>query len=468
MNVTAAIPASPGKKRSGDFQVWTSALLTLIIVSLLAGVAAIFHIPVGLVPLLLPIAMAFWIIIRAVKHNRGLFQSLGARALFGNLFVTFLLFSPILPIVTLGLFFGTFVSYSLNRCVDRLNEWSAPAIVSVQTEKKIEQTVKELMKRNLPWWYAPALWLHVVPEYATQVRIEVQTITEIINISTPQPWRVRATAGALKFFLQSLSIASTTWCALLLLQLFFGLFGRRLLSQHGSIRIILCRDEDTASPALQKFETNASTGLSVKLRHEETLFVRSSDLPTGAVPDVSFRFSGGASFARLLYKLVMMSRITTEHGEEVVFHASAGAQYISVRLEQGQQVVVDPHALVAFSNSVHFQRHWDFNIAVVGLHHIFYLIAEGPGLVVLRAKGEPLIMKEACEMPALPMERILAFDARASFHVLASAGVLNYVLSPSALKADKGDLFVAGPVDALQRSVFAKLWKFIKHCYFPI
>jgi hypothetical protein len=468
MNMTAAIQVSPRETPRGESKVWKMAIFSLFVASLLAGLAAIFHIPLSLFPLLLPLAGVFWIFKRAVKHNRGLLKLLGARALVRNLLATLVLLLPMLPLVVPGLLGGIFVSSSLNRCVENLNEWSAPSMISVQTKKSVEQPVKQRIKRILPWWYAPAVWLHLADDYATQVRVEVQTITETINQATPKPWLVRALAGALKFFLQSLSIASFTWCALLFLQLFFGLFGRRLLSQHGALKIALCRDHGVGQTTSQKSETDASASLRIKLRPNETLYVRSSDLPTGAVPDVSFRLKDGAFVARFLYKLVMLSRVTSANGDEIAFHASAGAQYISVRLEQGQQVTVNPHALAAYSNSVHFQRHWDFNVAVVGLHHIFYLIAEGPGLIVLRANGGSIITTNASDMPALPIERLLLFDARASFHALASDGALNYVLSPCVLKADEGNIFVAGPVASHRESVFGKLGRFIKHCYLPI
>jgi hypothetical protein len=215
-------------------------------------------------------------------------------------------------------------------------------------------------------------------------------------------------------------------------------------------------------------ETEHSCSLSVQIGPKETLFVKPSDLPAGAVPDVSLRLHDGAIVARLLYQLFVMSRVVDIDGSGLVFHAPNGGQYISVMLSEGQTVAVDPHSLAAYTSSVHFDRHWDFNIAVVGLDRIFYLLAKGPGMLVMRCNGGPVISTDAEEMPSVPMERMLLFDAKSSFRALASDGALNHILSACVLKPERGGIFVAGPVSAHHHTGLGRLWKFIKHCYVPI
>ena len=71
------------------------------------------------------------------------------------------------------------------------------------------------------------------------------------------------------------------------------------------------------------------------------------------------------------------------------------------------------------------------------------------------------------ELPVLPMEKLLLFDARTSFRALASDGALNHIISPCSVKPESGGLFVAGPA-AASVSRLGMFWRFIKHCYFPI
>lgn len=448
---------------------WKRALAVLAILSIIAGALAIFHIPLNLLLFATPVFGVFLLLKKLRQHNRISFREVGAKRMIWSLVKAFVALIPLSVIVAPGLLIGSLASNYLNRGIDRLSEWSGPAPVQVEILRNITQSVEERVKRHLPWWYGPAVYIGLADDYMTMVRTEVVTISETISQMASRPWYIRGVAGSLKFLLQALSLASFTWAGLLVIQLFLGLWGRSLIcGQLISIQLYRGESEMDGETTAPASKISFSAKLPIDLTTGETLFVRRTEQPAGAVPDVSFRFKGGALVARAFYGLVCMNRIPADLPEPVVFLAPGSFNYVSVKVRDGQELVVDPEALVAFSDSIRFVRHWEFNLAVVGLHHVRFLIAKGPGQMILKCDGRPTIPKNPRDLPKSPMHRLILFDADSVFRPEAAEGFFNYLMSPCAVKVDKGLNFVASPTSTVKTGRIQNLWTFIKQCYVPI
>lgn len=450
-------------------------LFRMVFVSAAIGLAAAFHIPIQL---LLMISAGF-IIIRLVfkffKDNRRLAREVGSRRLLKAMFVSAIVFAPFILILFPGFWLGSQINHWTNRGIDMVTVMSAPQIISEQVQKRIERQVEERIRRNLPWWYQPAIWVGAADDYATQVKTEIEIVMETVDRAQAKPFIIRAGSGVLKAGLLAIGIYSFAWVTILFMRTYGALFGRVLVASKppvilGSVdpekkkKRRRRRSRPVSGPLIE-----SGSQINITLEKGEQLFVRRADLPGNAPPDWSLRWRGGSLLMRLRKGLFSMDRVEgSSDARSLPFRGQGGSQYVSIILSDEQEVIVNPDRLSGFSDSVRFYCHWDFNMAMLALQHPVSLIANGPGRLILKSPGAPTSHQNALGAAAVSLKDLMLFGRDARFEIEASKGLHNYFASGCLVKPISGQLFVTMPGQPGKVSFFRNFWRLIKQVYLPI
>lgn len=168
---------------------------------------------------------------------------------------------------------------------------------------------------------------------------------------------------------------------------------------------------------------------------------------------------------RFRWGLLSLDQVTAT---DTTFRAAGGDQYVSAMLAENQEVVVNPARLIAFSDSVRFRTHRDFNLAMLALHHVSSLVACGPGRLVLKCPGAPGVFRSASEASAVSMGNVMLYGQNVRFQIEASGGIQNYFFSGCNVRPISGDLFVTSPGMPTKVSFRHVIGNLIKQVYLPI
>ena len=448
-------------------------LIRLVLISASIGLLAAFHVPIQLILQISAGLVLLFLLGKFIKDNSRLARKVGPRRLLKAMLISAIVFLPFVLLLWPGYWIGGQISHYSNKGISMLQVWSAPDIISAKIQKQINRQVEERIKRNLPWWYTPAVWVGAVDDYATQMKIEAEIVMETINSAKPKPVHVRAFAGILKAALLAIGIYSTAWVAILFGRTYGSLFGRVLVASDPPVifgsgnpgRLRKKRkNRQLAGPLIE-----SGLQVNLKLQDGEKLYVRRTDLPGNSPPDWKPCWRSGCLFMRLRKGLFSMDRVVgTKDPRDYPFRAHSGFQYASIILVEGQEVVVNPVHLSGFSDTILFRSHWDFNMAMLALHHPISLVARGPGRLILKCSGVPTTHQTASGVTAVSMDNLMLFGQDARFKIEASRGLLNYFASGCLVRPISGELFITTPGVPGKSSFFRTFWNLIKQVYMPI
>jgi uncharacterized protein (AIM24 family) len=167
--------------------------------------------------------------------------------------------------------------------------------------------------------------------------------------------------------------------------------------------------------------------------------------------------------------LFHLSRINgAKSSRALVFRGTGSLRYMTFILDPDEEVIINPEYLAGFSDSIRFRTHWDFNLAMLAMHRPSSFLARGPGRLILKIHGEPNICTDAATAPSIDFGNLVLFSQGAKFHIEASKGLMNYLLSGCLVKPRAGRLFVAAPGSGRKSSRVGSLWQLIKQVYIPI
>jgi len=465
--------ALPTKETKGEAKLRLRALAIWLSVITALGLLSALHIPIQLILLGSASLLGICLFLKFLKDNLRLAREVGIPLFLATSLKTFAVFVPILFLLVPGIYLGTYVTTWTNRGIGWLQIQSAPDIISEKLEKKIERNVEERVKRNLPWWYAPAVWVGAVEDYATQVVSEVETAVETVNKAKPKPWHIQALAGAGKSALFAIGIYSMTWVIILVARAYASLFGRILVTSHS--RIVLptgtsprsgADPEPSASHCLA---CEIGEDLTVEMNQGDALFVRGRDLPENATPNLHWRWASGGRLMRIRKGLFAVNQITgKEENSRVRFRGTGGARYMSVDLPDGEEAVVNPALLVGFSKGVRFRVRWNFNMPLMALQRVTFFVARGQGRLVFKSPGVPVVYDDPSSALSVDFENVMIFNPGVLLLIEGSKGAHNEILSPCVVRLESGGYIVSVPAVKGRMSGLRRIWALIKATYLPI
>lgn len=435
-------------------------------------VLALFYVPVYLIVVSLAAFTGAWMIVKFARDNRKLFRQVGGRRFMIAAAKTAILFLFLVPFLIPGFWLGNKINKWTASGIDHLQAWSAPDLISEQVKKRIEQQVHDTVRNQVPWYMVPGQWIGWIPNYASQARTEVREVIETVNKASPKPIHIRAVASAAKTILLVIAIYSTFWMILLLLRAYATLFGRVLVSTKPHVTFDLSDHGKPLGPSLvpvaRKDDLISQSRLDLVLEKGERMLVKRSHTPDGAVPNLRVRWKQGALFNRLRRNLVFTNLIKGRTESAFVFRAVGAGRYVSLRLEEGQSVIVDPKRIVGFAPSVQFRSHIDFSLALIALHHAVSMVVDGPGRLLLLTEGEASAEADVSKVGCNDPGKMMLFGEDAVFEIAASDGWLNYLFSPCTIRPIKGSFFVWAPGRDVNASLLGLFWNFIRQVYIPI
>jgi hypothetical protein len=441
--------------------------MALGITSVLVPIQAILMITLGVLACLL--------FAKLVIDNLRLARSLNKTHLISSFGRALLCFLPFVVLLIPGFLIGNTIDELTQQGIERLDLWVNGHVDETLQAKYLEigrqiqeqQDKLQEQQNKLPWYMRALAAFYEGPDYKKQIADQFEAAR---NAAEAPGW-VRGVAGILKAALLAMGAYSTAWVVVLVTRAFTSLFGRILVTGEESIKFQIATETPKPPRSFCSDSNPIQKGavLPVHLPPRSCLYVREMDLPVNATPDLKLAWHSGCLLLRLRHGLVVLNKLSSEDLPlATTFQAQGSFQYVSLPLCEFEDVVINPSQLVAFSHMIRFRSHWSLNLAALTLHQPASLIASGPGLLIMKCDGQPVIYNDAAEVPAMSMNKLMSFQSTALFEIQASKGFLNYLASSCVIKPTTGGFFVANSEQPRRTSFFAKLWSLIKQVYLPI
>jgi hypothetical protein len=167
----------------------------------------------------------------------------------------------------------------------------------------------------------------------------------------------------------------------------------------------------------------------------EEYYVSRNFNPSGAIPMVDLPQPLCSTFRRLFSHALLFNKLNLKNQRlPIEYTSTAGAEFISWELAEGEELIFNYKNLVAFSTNVKLNSLVSLNPRAIILGSMVYSSATGPGKVILKTVGKPQSFKDGSEASNVPLNRIIAWNRQMQFDVLSSQRALDIYLSSVTLK----------------------------------
>ena len=112
-------------------------------------------------------------------------------------------------------------------------------------------------------------------------------------------------------------------------------------------------------------------------------------------------------------------------------------QFVEWSLEEGETVVFDFRNFVGMSSSVRLHTVFSYRLATMMLGRLFYSAATGPGRLIFKTDGKPIIGKET--EASFDSVQLVAWHIDSSFSVASERSFVQTYLSDVQLKKEHGN-----------------------------
>lgn len=165
--------------------------------------------------------------------------------------------------------------------------------------------------------------------------------------------------------------------------------------------------------------------------------------PAGRAPKLVFPQRTTGIIPRLFNGCYGMNHLVMEAGRSAVkFNAAIGIEFIEWKLQPDETVIFSYRDFVAMSEDVTLSRLVSLKVDSLLLGKMIYTAATGPGVLILRSKGNAVCGEERAATASVPQSRVIAWQQNASFHVESELNVKDIFFSGVYLKKKPADLVV--------------------------
>ncbi len=172
--------------------------------------------------------------------------------------------------------------------------------------------------------------------------------------------------------------------------------------------------------------------------------------------------------ARLLHGSWLLS---TAEGQQpafdLEFRAPQSHNFIAIELEPGEKVVFDFHYFVGFTAGLKLSTHLTLNVASLSLPRILFQTAEGPGMLLLHARGVPRLWQDSGPIPPFSPSRLICWTPASKFDLQGTDRTADIFLSPIYLRAESVGLLVID-ADEPEETGGSQVWRMLKSFWKPI
>jgi len=187
---------------------------------------------------------------------------------------------------------------------------------------------------------------------------------------------------------------------------------------------------------------------------------------TGAPGNISVPLPLQGIIRRVLSRTWVVNHVELSQHPEASIQTGQAAHFVEWKLREGEKIYVDPSKLVSFSKGVRFKTEVSLRITSIMFGRLLFLTVTGPGVVVFRTVGEPIISQDTSNGASFSPRRFVAWAASSSVGITARTDLANIYFSSSqiALRGnDQGAVIDANTEDA--RGIGAV--RFIPACVLP-
>ena len=190
--------------------------------------------------------------------------------------------------------------------------------------------------------------------------------------------------------------------------------------------------------------------------------------PTGRHPMATIPQPSQCCIARLLHGAWLLSTIEGQPAScDIEFRAPESHNFIAVELAPGEKIVFDFHYFVGFTAGLRLHTQLTLNVASLALPRILFQTAEGPGMLLLQARGVPRIWQESGPIPPISPARLICWSLAGRFDLQGSDRAADIFLSPIYLKTDRIGLLVID-ADEPNETGGSQIWRMLKSFWKPI
>ncbi len=200
---------------------------------------------------------------------------------------------------------------------------------------------------------------------------------------------------------------------------------------------------------------------------EETFYISRRFQCRGKAPNYSIPQVFRAPFARLYNGAFSMNKVEMQKGDDTVTcTATQGIEFFEWELKPDEIVLFDFYNFVGMSEGIQISTHISTRASSLLLGKMIYSQAEGPGKLILMAKGRAEITDSELQSGCLPPERIIATQKNTRFHIDSELDLVNIYLSTVYVQPAGGGQVIVD-VDS-QRGTKTGLVSFIKRFLLPL
>ncbi len=199
---------------------------------------------------------------------------------------------------------------------------------------------------------------------------------------------------------------------------------------------------------------------------ECTYYVSRQYQPQGCAPNFAIPQPGASFLRRIVNRAWTMNRISPEKATSSVrLSAIKGVEFVEWNLLHGETIIFRYANFVGFTSTCTLSTVFSGRLSTLLLGRMFFSAATGPGKVILRTKGRPLVGDSPATNVSVAADQLVAWQQSASFSVDSELNPTDLFLSGAYLKKQPSDKVVldADEIGKPRRGLF----KFVRYFLLP-
>ena len=199
---------------------------------------------------------------------------------------------------------------------------------------------------------------------------------------------------------------------------------------------------------------------------EVEFYVSRKFQPKGTAPMYSIPQPGATFLSRVRHGSWSMNRIpATEKASDVRLTTTKGAEFIEWTIREGEVVVFDYKNFVGFSREIKLASIISWRLSSLMFGRIIFPSASGPGKLLLRTSGRPVLGDSEHANTSVPVSQLVAWMQDASFTVVSELNYVDVYLSGAYLKKQPDDMVVLDADEVGKAG--SGIVQFVKHFLLP-
>ena len=144
--------------------------------------------------------------------------------------------------------------------------------------------------------------------------------------------------------------------------------------------------------------------------------------PSGRTQGVAWPQPTRAALRRVFagcYKMIVIDPAQEEKGAATI-QSSEGKQFVEWELGPSEEVLFSLRNLAGISETIEIETHVSLNLMAMAFGRMFYSVAKGPGILVLRTYGRPDVYVDNDDTKSIDPARYIAWSRTATFSINSS------------------------------------------------